>query len=72
MKKLHESEKENPTKDYKKHVLQFTKSGEFIKEYNSVLEVTELTKIGNSSIRNCLANISKSAGGYVWKYKDKL
>lgn len=62
---------ENPPKDWKKHVLQFTKSGEFIKEYNSTLEASELTKIGKSAIGNCLTHISKSAGGYIWIYKEE-
>lgn len=63
--------KENPPKDWKKHVLQFSKSGEFIKEYSSTLEASQLTKIGKSAIGNCLTHISKSAGGYVWVYKEE-
>jgi hypothetical protein len=62
---------ENPPKDWKKHVLQFTKEGQFIREYNSTLEASELTKIGKSSIKSCLIHISKSAGGYVWIYKEE-
>lgn len=62
---------DNPPKDWKKHVLQFDKNEKFIKEYNSAREASELTKIGISSIRNCLTHISKSAGGYVWIYKEE-
>lgn len=62
---------QNPPKDYKKHVLQFSKTNQFIKEYSSTLEASELTKIGKSAIRNCLLHISKSAGGYIWVYKEE-
>lgn len=63
--------KNNPPKDWKKHVLQFSKDGQFIKEYSSVLDASECTKIGKSAIRNCLAHISKSAGGFIWIYKEE-
>ena len=63
--------KENPPKDQKKHVLQFSKNGDFIKEYSSTLEASQLTKIGKSSIGNCLIHLSKSAGGFIWIYKEE-
>ena len=63
--------KENPPKDWKKHVLQFSKNGDFIKEYSSTLEASQLTKIGKSSIGNCLIHLSKSAGGFIWIYKEE-
>ena len=63
--------KENPPKDRKKHVLQFSKNGDLIKEYSSTLEASQLTKIGKSSIGNCLIHLSKSAGGFVWIYKEE-
>ena len=62
---------ENPPKDWKKHVLQFSKNGDFIKEYSSTLEASQLTKIGKSSIGNCLIHLSKSARGYIWIYKEE-
>lgn len=30
-----------------------------------------MAKIGKSSIGNCLLHLSKSAGGYVWIYKEE-
>lgn len=62
--------KENPPKE-NKHVLQFDKDHNLIKEYNSIKEASQLTKIGKSAISNCVHKISKSAGGYIWEYKDK-
>ena len=67
----HELHLENPLKDWKKHVLQFSKNGDFIKEYSSTLEASQLTKIGKSSIGNCLVHLSKSAGGFIWIYKEE-
>ena len=51
-----------------KKVLQFTKSGEFIKEWPSTREASRQLGIAQSSIcGNCSEN-RKSAGGYVWRY----
>lgn len=62
--------KDHPKKEYR-HVLQFSKDGTFIKEFESISEASKLTGIGKSSITNCLSHISKSAGGYNWVYKDE-
>lgn len=59
------------SKNYKKSILQFSKTNQFIKEYSSISEASELTKIGKSTISNCLSHISKSAGGYIWIYKEE-
>ena len=39
--------------------------------YNSVKEAGEKNKINPSSISNCCRGVSKTAGGYHWKYVDK-
>lgn len=54
-----------------KKVLQFTKSGEFIKEYPSINEVERHTNISHCSISECCSGKRKSAGGFVWRYKKK-
>ena len=51
-----------------KKVLQFTKSGEFIKEWLSAMEASRKLGIAQSSICSCCNGKRKSAGGYVWKY----
>ena len=51
-----------------KKILQFTKSGEFIKEWPSVKEASRQLGIAQSSICRCCLGKCKSAGGYVWRY----
>lgn len=67
-------ERENrydPSKDKNaKAVLQFSKDGKLIKEYYSLNDACRQNNVDRSGI---LANISgrtKTAYGYVWKYKD--
>ena len=49
-------------------VLQYTKDMKFIREYNSINEAYEITKINNISA--CCRGIQKSSGGFIWKYKE--
>ena len=51
-----------------KKVLQFTKSGEFIKEWTSMSEAERELGIAHSSISGCCNGKIKSSGGYVWEY----
>ena len=51
-----------------KKVLQFTKSGEFIREWPSAYEAERELGIAQSGICNCCNGKYKSAGGYVWEY----
>ena len=53
-----------------KSILQFSKYGEFIAEYPSFMEAERKTGISNSSICQCCKGKRKSAGGYIWKYKE--
>lgn len=55
-----------------KVVCQFTKDGEYVAEYPSIAEASRQTGIDKTSISACCwgRKHSKSAGGYVWKYKD--
>lgn len=54
-----------------KPVLQFTKSGNFVAEYESTMDAQRKTGIHNQSISACcLGKKYKSAGGYIWKYKE--
>ena len=54
----------------KKPVLQFTREGEFVKEYPSTMEASRQTKISQGSISMCCLEKRKSAGNYLWKFKD--
>ena len=51
-----------------KKILQFTKSGEFIREWPSLKEASRQLGIAQSNICNCCNGKLKSAGGYVWRY----
>lgn len=53
-----------------KPVLQFDKEGNFIKEYPSMREAQRQTGIIGIDKVCCGVKYRKTAGGYVWKYKD--
>ena len=68
-KKISEANKGNinvPTKS----VLQFSKNGEFIAEYPSTYEAERQTGCYQSHICDCCKGKLKSAGGFIWKYKE--
>lgn len=53
-------------------VLQFTKSGEFLKRFNSAAEASKLLKINASHIGETCKQIRKSAGGFCWQYERSV
>ena len=66
----------NPMKDKfndlnhsSKKVIQLSKTGKFIKEFPSTMEVERLLNINVASISRCCNNKQKTAGGFTWKYK---
>ena len=52
-------------------ILQYSKSGEFIKEWPGAREVERMLGIANSHIIDCCRGKYKSAYGFVWRYKEK-
>ena len=52
-----------------KHVLQYTKSGEFVKEWKSAPDVQRTIGYFHNNISNCCNGKCKSAYGYIWKFK---
>ena len=50
-------------------IIQLTKSGEFIKEWQSAKEAERRLGIPHQNICSCLKGRLKSAGGFVWRYK---
>ena len=52
-------------------IIQYSKDGEFIKEWQSAVEVKRVLGINNSHIIQCCKGKRKSAGGFVWRYKEK-
>jgi hypothetical protein len=55
-----------------KAVIQFSKEGEFIAEYYSGKEAFRQTGIRQGSISSCCLGISKTSGGYIWKFKEGI
>ena len=55
-----------------KKILQFTKSGEFIREFSSMSEASRQLKINRCSICICCNGKRKSAGGFVWRYATNV
>ena len=57
-------------KSNKKVVLQFDKSGNYIAEFESVSTAAQQTGINLGNISQVCMNKRKTAGGYIWKYKE--
>lgn len=55
---------------HKKPVLQFTKNGEFVREWESIKDVRNELGIESGHISDCCSGKRKSTGGYIWKYKE--
>jgi len=53
-----------------KTILQYDLEGNFIKEWSSLKEAGNELKIQRSSISYCLLKKYKTAGGFVWQYKN--
>lgn len=54
---------------HSKAIMQFDKHDKFIREYSSILEASEFTSIHRENIGSVLRKKSKTAGGYIWKFK---
>ena len=55
---------------YARSVCQYTKSGEFVCEYVSVKEASLKTNINAGNITMCCQDVLKTAGKYMWRYKE--
>lgn len=53
-------------------VVQFTISGMYITSYESITSAAKKTRIHMSSIGGCARGHHETAGGFIWKYKDKF
>lgn len=51
-----------------KKVIQYTKDGDFVNEFESTLKASKLTGINQGNISLCCLGKRKSAGGYVWQF----
>lgn len=55
-----------------KNILQYSKEGNFIKEWASINKASEDLKIDSSNILRALQGICKSSGNYIWFYKEEF
>ncbi len=53
-----------------KKISQYDLDGVFIRDWNNILEASSSLKIDNSSIGKCCNKKLKSAGKYIWKYRE--
>lgn len=53
-----------------KKVYQYDLNGNLINIFKSSLEAKRFFKIKNNSITRCCRNLQKTAGGFIWKYKE--
>ncbi len=58
-----------PAPQQYKPILQYTKDGEFIREWDSAKTASNELGIRNSSISSNLHNKQKTAGGFIFKFK---
>lgn len=60
--------------DGDKAILQFTKNNMLLREYKSASEASRITGIDRGFISNvaCGKTRAKTAGGYIWKYKEDM
>lgn len=66
---------EEPIQTIVKHntaVLQYDKQGNFIAEYKSAREAWKQTGINNTTIGLVCKGKGKTAGGFVWRYKNEV
>ena len=63
---------ENCIKDIKKPVIQFDLDGNFIKEWESMSDVQRQIGIAVGNISMCCNRKAKSAGGFIWKFKELI
>ena len=54
-----------------KPVLQYTKDQSFLAEYQSATVAANILGISRKSICECLRGRNKTAGGFLWEYKNK-
>ena len=51
-------------------VIQVSLSGEYITEHESIQEAGRVTDVSVSNICNCCQGKRKTAGGFIWRYKE--
>jgi len=68
--KGHRDIKEGRNNKINKTVIQYTKKGEFMKEFHSLREAARVTELDKTGISQCCNNRLKTSGGYKWEFKN--
>lgn len=68
-KKLSEEQRQKISEAGKKSILQYTKSFEFIRQWDSAINASIEVGISTSMIAACCRGNVDSAGGFVWRYE---
>ena len=55
-----------------KKIIQYDLNGNFIKEWDNMLEIQRKLGIWHSRIGKCCRKITKNVDGYVWRYKHEV
>lgn len=55
-----------------KVVLQYDLSGNFIREFDSVISISNEYGYNSGNIASCCRGIALSTNGYIWRYKDEF
>ena len=66
-KNIPQSQKNKIAEGNSKPVIQLDKNHQIIQEFKSYTEAKQITGIDP---QHCLINKTKSAGGFIWKYKE--
>ena len=65
-------QKNNNSKHKNKSISQYSKSGEFIKNWKSSKEACKSLGIFNTNISACCIGKLKTAGGFIWKFNTNI
>lgn len=58
------------TKYFNVHINQFSKNGEFIKQWFNFAELKHIKNYNNTSIKECCEGKRRTAYGYKWEFAD--
>ena len=67
----HGTRNERVADSLSKPILQYSKSGEFIREWQGAREVERVLGIDNSHINACCRGKQKSSYDFIWRYKEE-
>lgn len=56
---------------FSKPILQFTKTGELVKKWDSIMDIERELGISHKHISSCCKGKRKTTGGFIWRYYYK-